>query len=484
MATKDLTFNLFGRDRGASSAVRGVGSAALVTQKNVAQAARGIGIGLGIATAAAVAFGASSVAAFKEAQTAQKELTFAYDKFEKLSDLRIDALRDYNSELALTTKYDDDATASGQAVLAQFGLTGHQIMKLTPLLQDYASATGKALPDAAQDLGKALLGQGRALKAVGIEFSDTGDLTANFDQLVGQLSTTVGGFAEKEGKTAAGQAEILSNRFGEFQETIGGKLLPGIIILAETFGTTLMPKLEAFADWFSSDEIQAGLAGFAGFVSDGIENLPLFGSAILGVTGFAWGLSLALDANPIGLFIAAIGLGIIYWGLLVNSISGSLAIIGESWNYFEAAGINAVGGVIDALNFLMGPLNGVLNLINAITGSNLRGVYIPQFSADAVSSFTTVTARSKGARPFAEGGIVPSQTGGVFANIGEGRHDEVVLPLTDRNLSMLGGGKGGDKYSFTINGFIGGDTAAAQKIIQMLRDAQRNGAIPVNALAR
>ena len=60
------------------------------------------------------------------------------------------------------TKFDDDAFASGQAVLAQFKLSGKQIENLTPLLADYAAKTGKDLPTAAETLGKSFLGNTRA----------------------------------------------------------------------------------------------------------------------------------------------------------------------------------------------------------------------------------------------------------------------------------------------------------------------------------
>jgi hypothetical protein len=91
-----------------------------------------------------------SVKAYVQAEGSQIRLQDAFAKFPKLADTNIGALNRLNSSLALKTKYDDDATASGQAVLAQFNLTGKQITELTPLLQDYAAKTGKDLPTAAQ----------------------------------------------------------------------------------------------------------------------------------------------------------------------------------------------------------------------------------------------------------------------------------------------------------------------------------------------
>lgn len=111
-------------------------------------------------------------------------------------------------------------------MLAQFNLTGKQLEQVTPLLADYASSTGKDMPSAAQDLGKALLGNAKALKNVGISYKSTGDSTKDFANITALMQKKVGGFAETEGKTAAGTAAILKNQFGEMQELVGSKLVP------------------------------------------------------------------------------------------------------------------------------------------------------------------------------------------------------------------------------------------------------------------
>ena len=227
MAT--LSFDVFWRDHGAKAGLKGLSTEAKEAAKRQDEF-RAKAVLAGAAVGAAIwKFGKDSVQAYVEAQGAQTRLQEAFRKFPKLADVSIGALQDYNAELAKKTRFDDDATSSGQAVLAQFGLTGRQIMAVTPLLQDYAAKTGKDLPAAAEDLGKAMLGQGRALKAVGINFVDTGTAGGNFNQIMGSLRQQVGGFAEAEGKTAAGQAEILKNQFGELQETAGQKLLPALI---------------------------------------------------------------------------------------------------------------------------------------------------------------------------------------------------------------------------------------------------------------
>jgi hypothetical protein len=84
MASKSLTFELFGHDRTASSALRGVGDAGEQMGHRISGAAFAVGAALGAATIAAVAFGASSLKEFAEAERAQARLNFAFDKFPSL----------------------------------------------------------------------------------------------------------------------------------------------------------------------------------------------------------------------------------------------------------------------------------------------------------------------------------------------------------------------------------------------------------------
>lgn len=180
------------------------------------------------AAAAVVRFGVQSVKAYADAEKAQSRLSEAYRKFPKLADANIASLRALNGELQKKTRFDDDATAAAQANLAMYDLTGQQIATLTPLVQDLASAMGTDVTDAAGSLGKAFLGNARALKAVGIDFKATGDRAKDFDAIMAALTAKVGGFAESEGKTAAGQLAIMNNAVGELQESVGQALIPAL----------------------------------------------------------------------------------------------------------------------------------------------------------------------------------------------------------------------------------------------------------------
>lgn len=263
MASTNLTFDIFGRDRTASKALKGVGDQAGRTQGRLSKFGKAAGMAFaGIGTAAvaagaviAVDFGKQAVQAFMDAEAQQAKFDDAMSRFPGLAAYKT-GIEDLAESLALKTKYDDDATKSSAALLAQFGLTGRELTNLIPLVQDYATATGKDLGTASKDIGLALLGNKRALKSLGIDgFKPTGDRAKDLTTLMGLLTDKVGGLAEKEGKTAAGTMAILGNQFDEVKEDVGSALVPALTKLGRWFIDVGIPKLREFAGWIGDNVV-------------------------------------------------------------------------------------------------------------------------------------------------------------------------------------------------------------------------------------
>ena len=135
----------------------------------------------------------SSVKEYAAAELAQNKLSTAYQRFPKLADYNIGKLRDLNTALMQKTRFDDDAAAAMQANLARYDLTGKQVAKLTPLVMDLAEATGTDLVTAGGQLGKSFLGNTRALKALGISYTATGDRAKDMRAIITALNDKVGG---------------------------------------------------------------------------------------------------------------------------------------------------------------------------------------------------------------------------------------------------------------------------------------------------
>lgn len=309
MATNSLTFSLFGKDVSASKTINDVAGAADRAGgvfKGMATVAGGALAALGVTASlkAVKEFVGDSVDAYKEAELAQTRLTDAYARFPAVTSVSIDSLRDLNTELMNKTRFDDDALASGQSVLAQFNLTGEQLRDLTPLLADYAAKTGKDLPSAAEDLGKAVLGQGRALKGIGIDFQDTGTAAGNFEQLMSGLRSQVGGFATTEGASGAGMAERINNQFGEMQETIGAGLLPVLMTLQAAFLTYVVPVMLQLAEIIGAN-IGPAFDALVAAVGPVVEVLGSVFGPVLAVLGPQI-VQLATAFSPLMLILQAI----------------------------------------------------------------------------------------------------------------------------------------------------------------------------------
>lgn len=484
MASKSLVFELYGKDRTASSTMRGVAGEADRMGQTMKRVGLAVAAGLAVAGAAAIAFGITSAKAFAEAQTQQERLNFAYERFPAIADLTRASYDKLNAALAAKTGFDDDGIASGQAVLAQFGLTGKQLQTLTPLLLDYARASGQNVVDAAEDVGKAMLGQGRALKDIGIDFQDAGSVAANFDQVLAGLTSNVSGYAEQFGTTAAGKFEILTMKWGEFQERVGSALLPGLEKLMVFAESDVMPALQGFAEWFATD----GVEGIKGFV-DGLawinDNQAISVTALAAIAaGFA-GISVAMSANPIGAFTALLAASIVwytYWASVLNSktneIAGALQMLQVTFQVVLAA-------IALAINTFLGPLNLLIDTINRLTGMNIGRVNItvPGITVPGSASIApTVTSRGVGGgiKPMAEGGLVKGGRGGVLAMIGEKNYDELVVPLKSGS-SMLGGGT-----SIVINvpgGIVASEDQLAKTMVRAFQNARSRGQISAGALA-
>lgn len=413
----------------------------------------------GLAAGAVVAGNAAA-----EAEQSTLDLQYALDQFPATADTNAEKLMMLNSALALKTKFDDDAIASGQGILAQFGLTGAQLEELTPKMLDYAAKTGQDVPAAAEALGKGLMGQGRALKAIGIDFTDTGSLAGNYDAILGGLTTQVGGFAEAQGETAQGSMAIFQNALGEIQENLGVAFLPLM--------TEASQKLAEFATWAADNtELIGFLAGGIGALATGVLviNGAMKAFAIVQAiqTAAQTANNLAWLASPttwiILAIIVAIGLLVAAGIWLVQNWDGVVVWFGEAWtnisniwggfagwwgDMWTGAGQvfkDVWGGIVSFVeDWVVNPIlyavefmvNGVIMMINSmIDGINA----VAGWTGLSIGRFDMVSIPK-----LAEGGIVTSPT---LALIGEAG-PEAVIPLSQG--AGYGVGRGGATYHETV----------------------------------
>jgi hypothetical protein len=394
-------------------------------------------------------FGRDSVKAFSEAEESQNKLSDAFSRFPKLADTSIDSLRGLNTELAKKIKFDDDSFASAEAILAQFKLTGTQLKDITPLVADYAVKTGKDLPDAATTIGKAFLGNTKALKELGISYKSTGNQATDVKNITKLLRDQVGGFAEKQGKSAAGQAAILGNQFGELKESVGSKLLPVLMVLASV-----------------------GLQ-VVDFISKNISVLgPLIG-VIAAVVAVQWAWNIALSANPIGLVVIAIA-----------ALVAGIVWVATKTRFFQTVWRVAWGGVkaaasavVDWFAKLPGRIGGFFTGIANGIKNAFRGAF--NFVADAWNNtIGSLSWSIPGWVPFIGGNHISAprlrrfHAGGIIPGVG----DQIVVArggeriLTEEQDAALGVGVA------EIHIHIGNEVVRVirQEIRQSNRDLRRS----------
>ena len=430
MADPTLKLVLIGEDKSASKSLRNLGDEAEKTGGRLSRMGEIAGGVLGAqfmadAARAVVDFGASSVEAFRDAEQSQRQLEDAYKRFPAVTSVSIDALRELNSAIQAKTGADADDLASSQAVMAQYGLTGEQLQELTPLLDDYAVKTGKDLPSAAEDLGKAMLGQGRALKDVGIDFKDAGSTGANFDQVMAGLRTQVGGFAENESTSAEGALRRMQTEFGDVQEEVGSQLLPILVDLGEV------------------------LLGVIGFVKENSEVLgPLaVGLGVVAGAVMVWQaaqalMNITLLANPVGLVIVAIAA--LVAGLIVayntsedfrNAVNSAFDAVAEAarwlWN----------NGVAPVIRFIV---NGFAAVVDGIGDFLLALGNIPGFgwAKDAGNMMKGAAAEARG--------LASS-----IRDIPSNKAVTISVEVQQRNATMyalLGHAADGGKFNFYAGG--------------------------------
>ena len=207
-----------------------------------------------------VAFGKASFKAFEEAEQNATKLASAVRQVGG-SSADLDALMKQSSDLQNKGIFSDDATQQIQTQALNFGLTAKQVQEMTPIVQDFASATGQSLDGAMQSVLMGTNGMMRGLKAYGLNLQDTGDKSKNLQNLMGALGQKFAGTNELiANTTTAGRMAQFTNQVDDLQEVIGeslagalNKVLPYIIDLVTLIKDgmqSVMPYVEEFLGYF------------------------------------------------------------------------------------------------------------------------------------------------------------------------------------------------------------------------------------------
>ncbi len=218
MAEKTLSIKLSLNDKQFQSNLKKSMRSMKKFGNNMKSLGRTISTGL---TLPILAFGAASVKAFDEQIKAETSLRTALgNNAEAFANLAEQA-----RELQKVTIFGDEATLQAQSFLAQLGLNEQAILRLTPLIQDFATAQGIQLTDAAKLVAKSVGSSTNALSRYGITIEGAVGEQERLQSAVDALTVAFGGQAEAIAKEGLGPLQQLKNELGDVSEKFGEIIL-------------------------------------------------------------------------------------------------------------------------------------------------------------------------------------------------------------------------------------------------------------------
>jgi hypothetical protein len=295
---------------------------------------------------------------------------------------------------------DDDLRPAMGNLVRGFGDVGKATSGMGVAL-DVAAGTGKDLGSVTEAMMKAAQGNTGALGRMGVATKDAAGHALSMDQIMANLATTFKGQASTAADSAAGRMANAKIQFGEFQEQIGGYLLPVLATLASFFTNTLLPAISGFVDWISAhkDIVVAALIGFGVVV--GAVVVPAFIAwAIAAGTAAIATLAAAAPFIAIGVVIAAVALVIIKnWDTIVAATKTAwdfvLGLIQGVWNWVRANWPLLLAILLGP--FAVAALEVVKHWDTIKAGAQVAIDFIKRIFNDLVGFFTGLPARITGA---------------------------------------------------------------------------------------
>lgn len=282
-AKSSLTFDIFGRDRTASKALKGVGATADKTHKRLGVMGVGAGVMLGNIATAAAAAGVSFASDFVgKAISGATDINETVSKVGVLFGKQAGAIEKFaegaGSALGQTKQQAMDAAATFATFGKSAGLSGGKLTgfstQMTTLSSDLASFNNTSPEEAIEAIGAALRGESEPIRKYGVLLNDA-TLKARAMKL-GLIKTTKEALTPQQ-KVLAAQAEIMAQTTaaqGDFQRTSGGlanqqrilsaefenattsagqALMPMLTNLAKFATGTLIPAVKSLASWIGTN---------------------------------------------------------------------------------------------------------------------------------------------------------------------------------------------------------------------------------------
>lgn len=384
---------------------------------------------------------ALSVKEGQEAARVQKIYATAIANSGKVSAEYVKALNAQQKALENLGGVDDELIKTEQTRLIQMGLTGKQVLKATPLILDFAKATGIDLLTATKLVGKATQGNTGALSRYGVAVDKAKAKTDPFGATMDALTKKFGGTTKALGGDFATRLAALREALADIREDAGQKLLPALTRIVDVVGRKLVPAFGKFVDRIMP-EVISGLDKFADLLENGgaeeairgitdalgpmVDLVKVAAAPVKAIVGAFLSLPKELQTVLVGAFAVNKLTG----GLVTNAAGGLVEAIGKAFlGGIRAPIVNVQGGVVN----VGGGVGGAGGAAGAAGGSVL-GLIGPAAIAAVVSKTVTEIAnqqfagagvKTNFAAPGSAGdnpitAVLPFGIGSALQNIGEG----------------------------------------------------------------
>jgi hypothetical protein len=376
MSDMSLRMLLFGEDKTASKALKGVGDQAEHTSKRAELLGKAVGIGLGGVGVALGAMLKTGWGETKDAAAGTAQLAAGIKSTGNAAGVTVDGLNALAGSIqGYSGQTDDSIVKSEQLLLTFTNIRNHGPDKIfdqaTRASADMAAKMGGDASQNAILLGKALNDPVKGISAltrVGVSFSDgqkktiaqmvkTGDTIGAQKVILHELNTEFGGAAKAAGESLPGQMARARRSFEDSSQALVTALLPAFNAVMKVITGTVLPNLSRLVTFFTGGSVAAKLVmGAIG----ALTTVLAVHQAILAVASLRtkalivwqnlgnaaskawaagqWLLNAAMRANPIGIVITVVVALIAVIVLAYRHSARFRAIVQGAFNAVKDAG--------------------------------------------------------------------------------------------------------------------------------------------------
>lgn len=294
----------------------------------------------GAAVAAVVSFGKSCINAAVETQAAETTLRSSLGNIKGMTDKAKDAAVDWVNKMEASKAFDDaEISAALQRIVIKTGDLG-KAQEFTTIAMEVARNKHIDLASATSLLEQAYNGSARGLKQFGVEV----DKNKTGMDYLNEIQQKVKGSGDAWAQTMEGQRAIFNTTFGNFQESVGGVLMP----IATKFMEVIQPFLQQAMSWITDHlpQLKEVIATLIERVSKGIQ-------VVMEIAGKMWTAikpSIDVIIETFGPYIQSLGGWISAHMPQIQSIMVGVAeAIAAAFRIVAAV----VKGIVDAITWII-----------------------------------------------------------------------------------------------------------------------------------